>query len=83
MSGNSPPSVLITPAGMGGRTDTIYEVLQSAARVAARTAPDNDLRTLKPGNHTDLVALEADPLADISAVREIERVYRGGESVGR
>ena len=58
-----------------------HEVLQSATRVAARTVPDDDLGTLEAGNHADLVALGADPLADISAVREIEQVYKGGERV--
>ena len=57
------------------------EVLQSATRVAARTVPDDDLGVLEAGNHADLVALGADPLADISAVREIEQVYKGGEPV--
>ena len=58
-----------------------HDVLQSATRVAARTVPDDDLGTVEEGNYADLVALGSDPLSDVSAVRDVETVYRGGEPV--
>lgn len=58
-----------------------HEVLQSATRVAAQTVPADDIGTLAVGNRGDLLALERDPLADISAVRDVDRVYRDGEPV--
>jgi imidazolonepropionase-like amidohydrolase len=58
-----------------------HEVLQSATRVAAGTVPADDLGTVEAGARADLVALDADPLADVSAVRDVETVYRDGEPV--
>ena len=57
------------------------EVLQSATRVAARTVPADDVGTVEAGRRADLVALGADPLADISAVRDVETVYADGTPV--
>ncbi len=58
-----------------------HDVLQSATRVAAETVSDDDLGTAEEGNYADLVALGADPLDDVSAVRDVETVYRGGDPV--
>ena len=54
------------------------DVIQSATRVAARTVPADDLGTLEAGNAGDVLALDSDPLADISAVRDVASVYKGG-----
>ncbi|WP_265109560.1 metal-dependent hydrolase family protein [Halosolutus halophilus] len=58
-----------------------HEVLQSATRVASRTIPADDVGTLEAGNRADLLALGRDPIADITAVRDVEAVYKGGELV--
>ncbi|MEF8773145.1 MAG: amidohydrolase family protein [Halobacteriales archaeon] len=58
-----------------------HDVLQSATRIAARTVPADDLGTVEAGNRADLVAPESDPLDDVSAVRDVETVYKGGTAV--
>ena len=58
-----------------------HDVLQSATRIAAKTVPDDDLGTIEAGKYADLVALGSNPLDDISAVRDIETVYKDGEPV--
>jgi len=60
---------------------TEHEALQSATRVGARTLPADDIGTIESGARADLLCLAADPLADISAVREIATVYRDGTPV--
>jgi len=55
-----------------------HDVLQSATRIAARTVPDDDLGTLEAGNRADVLALGSDPLDDISAVRDVESVWKDG-----
>lgn len=42
---------------------------------------EKDLGTLEPGKLADFVVLGADPLADISNVRAVEAVYKGGVRV--
>lgn len=42
---------------------------------------DHDLGTLEAGKLADFVVLSADPLEDISNVRKVETVYKGGEKV--
>ncbi|WP_430503829.1 amidohydrolase family protein [Haloparvum sp. PAK95] len=68
--------LLANEVGMAER-----DVIQSATRVAARTVPADDLGTLEAGNAGDVLALDSDPLADISAVRDVAAVYKGGEPV--
>ncbi|MFB6236624.1 MAG: amidohydrolase family protein [Halopenitus sp.] len=68
--------LLANEVGMAER-----DVIQSATRVAARTVPADDIGTLEAGNAGDVLALDSDPLADISAVREVAAVYKGGEPV--
>lgn len=59
-----------------------HDAIRAGTGVAARTVPDDDVGTLEPGNHADLVVLDDDPLADIRALREsVRTVYRGGEEV--
>jgi imidazolonepropionase-like amidohydrolase len=55
-----------------------HEAIQSATRIAAETVPADDIGTLEAGNRADLVAFSADPIADISAVRDVEAVYVDG-----
>ena len=56
------------------------EALQTATGGAAEALTDDDVGTLTAGDHADIVALSADPLADISAVRQsVDAVYKGGK----
>ncbi len=68
--------LLVEEVGMSER-----EAIAAASTVAGRTVPDDALGGVTPGNHADLVALDADPLADVSNVREVAAVYKGGEPV--
>jgi len=58
-----------------------HDVLQSATRIAARTVPDDDVGTLEVGSRADVLALGSDPLEDVSAVRDVEAVWKGGTAV--
>ena len=63
---------------------TPKQVLASATRDAARCQKvDRDLGTLETGKWADFVALDADPLANISNVRKIADVYVAGNRVAR
>jgi imidazolonepropionase-like amidohydrolase len=57
------------------------DAVRAATGVAARTVADDDLGTLEPGNHADLVVLGSDPTGDVSALRDVRRVFKGGEAV--
>ena len=61
---------------------TPMQALVIATRNNARILRwDRDLGTLEAGKLADFVVLTADPLADISNVRQIEAVYKGGERI--
>jgi len=63
---------------------TPKEVLLSATRDAARCMKvEQDLGTLQPGRWADMLVLNADPLADIRAVRQISDVYVAGNRLNR
>ena len=60
------------------------QVLLSATAVNARHFGLADrLGTIKPGLLADLVAVQGNPAADISAVRKVELVMKGGVVYGR
>ncbi len=42
---------------------------------------EDDLGSIEPGKHADMVLLDADPLADISNVARISAVFKGGQRV--
>ena len=42
---------------------------------------DDEIGTVEAGKFADLLVIEGDPLADISNVRKISAVYKGGEKV--
>jgi len=70
---------LMAKAGLTPR-----QVLASATRDAARCMKlDRDLGTLEANKWADFVALDADPLADISNTRKIADVYVAGNKVAR
>ena len=58
---------------------TPLEALQSATlRTAQMLGADADSGTLDAGKYADIVALSANPLSDISALRSIDFVMKGG-----
>jgi imidazolonepropionase-like amidohydrolase len=57
------------------------DALQAGTRVAARTLPRDDVGSLVSGNRADFVVLQDDPLADISAVKRVDAVYKDGQRV--
>jgi imidazolonepropionase-like amidohydrolase len=58
---------------------TPRQVLASATRDAARCMKlDQEVGTLEPNKWADFVALDADPLADISNVKKISAVFVAG-----
>jgi imidazolonepropionase-like amidohydrolase len=58
------------------------EALQTAHLAAADLLRMSDqIGSIEPGKLADLVVLEADPLADISAVRQVHTVFKAGQRV--
>lgn len=57
------------------------DVIKSATSVAAETIPDDALGGLTEGNYADLLVVDGNPLDDISHLRSIDSVYKGGEAV--
>jgi imidazolonepropionase-like amidohydrolase len=40
-----------------------------------------DIGALEPGNYADAIAVEADPLADITVLQRLKFVMKGGATV--
>jgi imidazolonepropionase-like amidohydrolase len=60
------------------------EAITIATRNNARILRwDHQIGTLEPGKLADFVLLSANPLDDISKVRQVEAVYKGGQEEGR
>jgi len=65
---------LYVKAGM-----TPLQALQSATTQAAKLLEmEADVGRIQPGKYADIVAVEADPTRDISALRTIRFVIKGG-----
>lgn len=60
---------------------TPEQALESATRVAAECIGMQGVGTLEPGKWADFLVLGADPLKDIHATHQLERVYIGGIQV--
>ena len=60
------------------------EAIQAGTSVAARTVPADDVGRVAAGARGDLLVLDANPLEDISALREsVAAVYKDGQRVSR
>jgi imidazolonepropionase-like amidohydrolase len=73
------PSVYAEMEAMAAAGMSPMAVLESATRVSARAMGRDDLGTVEPGKHADLLVLDADPLADVRNLRRVRLVVRGGE----
>ncbi len=61
---------------------TPMQAIQSATTSAAALLGWNkDVGALSPGHYADMVAVGADPLADVAALEHIDHVMKGGEVV--
>lgn len=62
---------------------TELQAIQAATSVAARTLPDSTgiIGAVKPNAPGDLLALDRNPLDDITALRAVDTVYRNGVPV--
>jgi imidazolonepropionase-like amidohydrolase len=61
---------------------TEMDAIKAGTSVAARTVPDDDIGAIEAGNRADLVALDGNPLDDISVLREgVQTVYKDGATV--
>jgi imidazolonepropionase-like amidohydrolase len=60
---------------------TPEQALRSATGVAAQCLALDGVGTLEAGNWADFLVLGADPLQDIQATRQLERVFIGGNEV--
>jgi imidazolonepropionase-like amidohydrolase len=59
------------------------EALRMATVLAAKALGRDDVGALKPGAYADLIAVEADPLADVRALEKVAFVMQGGKPVAR
>ena len=74
------PSVYAEMEAMQAAGMTAEQVLlASTAGGAKAMGRDKDLGTLEVGKQADLLVVDADPLADIKAMRHLRYVVRGGE----
>lgn len=59
-----------------------FEALRCATVVNAEVlGMDGDIGTLEPGKYADMVVVRDNPLEDISAMGDVEAVYKGGVKV--
>lgn len=59
-----------------------FEALRCATAVNAKVLRmENDIGTIEPGKYADLVAIEGNPLEDISNVSRVKAVYKSGNLV--
>ncbi len=61
---------------------TPMQAIQSATTVAADLMRrSNDVGSLSPGHYADLIAVQGDPLKDITVLERVAHVIKGGERV--
>jgi imidazolonepropionase-like amidohydrolase len=72
---NAREAVLMVKAGM-----TPMEVIESATvSAAALIDMSEELGTLEPGKHADIIAVDESPLEDIEALLDVDFVMKGGK----
>jgi len=57
---------------------TPLEALRAATSVAARVLRCNDIGMLRPGARADLVAIDGDPLDDVTLLQRVRAVWKDG-----
>ncbi|MDY6765454.1 MAG: amidohydrolase family protein [Halobacteria archaeon] len=57
------------------------DAIKAGTSVAARTVWDEKIGAIEEGRYADIVALDSDPLEDITALRETKAVYKEGKKV--
>jgi imidazolonepropionase-like amidohydrolase len=62
---------------------TPMQIIVSASKTAAETLGLKNLGVIRPGNWADFLVLDADPLQDISHMRQLNAVFIGGNEVSR
>lgn len=88
-AGNDGGTPFNTAANLASELERMVEAGLSPAQAldaAHRSAAEllrlsEQVGTVEPGKLADLVVLEADPLADISAVRQVHMVFKAGQPV--
>ncbi|SKB44665.1 Xaa-Pro dipeptidase [Sphingopyxis flava] len=60
---------------------TPMQAIEAATARAAEEMGRSDVGAILPGRYADLVAVEADPLADITVLEKIDHVMKGGAIV--
>ncbi|MCZ6619596.1 MAG: amidohydrolase family protein, partial [Gammaproteobacteria bacterium] len=71
---NAKEFVYLVDGGMSA-----MEAIMSATSVAAELLEQTEnLGSIRPGRYADIIALNADPLTDISALQEVAFVMQGG-----
>jgi imidazolonepropionase-like amidohydrolase len=58
--------------------DPMQAMVDANARAAESLNMQNEIGAIKPGMQADIIALDGDPLTDITAVRRVVFVMRGG-----
>ena len=72
--GNAREFALLVEAGMS----PMQAITSATINIADNMGMSADLGTLEPGKHGDLIAVSADPLADIRALESVGFVMKGG-----
>lgn len=67
----------------GASLSNMEAIQASTSRAAEALGAANDLGSIQPGKYADIVVLNADPLADLGALRQIAFVMKDGKVVHR
>ncbi len=62
-----------------GHQKTMDAIVSATSLAAKSLRLDGDIGSVAPGKEADIIALEGDPLADITAVRRVVFVMKGGK----
>lgn len=77
MGNNALEFRLLVEAGMSPQ-----EAIQAGTRVSAEVLGwERDVGTIEPGKYADLVAVDGDPIADITGLNQMSFVMKGGTTV--